>query len=182
MRLKNIFLQFLDKYREENNHPSKKKKRNKHLAKIIIFSHYRSKKNPSIRINDIRTCSKSVSNIVSIDDVLTRIPPSFFSFSRIPFSPGWARLRQQISSIHRILLLSLHAKFMRANVRTFGRTCPDGAKISLIDDAYETPGLRQEINRPIAAGARLLFLFREISTELVQKHVNTYTHRGKQRF
>lgn len=178
MRLKNIFLQFLDKYREENNHPSKKKKRNKHLAKIIIFSHYRSKKNPSIRINDIRTCSKSVSNILSIDDVLTRVPPSFFSFSRIPFSPGWARLRQQISSIHRILLLSLHAKFMRANVRTFGRTCPDGAKISLIDDAYETPGLRQEINRPIAAGARLLFLFREISTELV----NTYTHRGKQRF
>lgn len=45
----------------------------------------------------IRELVWSMSNIVSIYDVLTRVPP-FFSFLRIPLSPGWARLGQQDSS------------------------------------------------------------------------------------
>lgn len=45
----------------------------------------------------IRELVWSMSNIVSIYFILTRVPP-FFSFLRIPLSPGWARLGQQDSS------------------------------------------------------------------------------------
>lgn len=117
---KNIFLKFRDIEERiiERIIILQKKKGSNYLVKIILFSHYRSKNNPSIRLTTRDRISFQI-HIEYCIDVLTRAPP-FFSFSRIPFLPGWTRLRQQIFQAYTGFFW-LHAKFMRGNVRTFER-------------------------------------------------------------